>query len=138
MQCCFTIAISSLRPSSRVLRSLQIIISIPILQHHCGKSIELLKNSRSRSKINILNHHPDYLADFREVKRTDARNKLKLKDADFIILNFGNQKKYKNEDFIETVFKQIPLKNKFLLTAGDFIYDGYKGLSLFKLKIRNK
>jgi len=111
-----------------------------LLVHHCSKSIEMLKKNypEAESKINILNHHPDYLIDFREVKRTDARNKLKLDKKDFIILNFGNQKKYKNEDFIESVFKELPIKEKYLLTAGDFIYAGYKGFDSFKIKLRNK
>lgn len=108
-----------------------------LLIHHCQKSIELLNSiyNDSKDKINIVNQHPDYLYDYVEIDKYEARKKLGLPENAFIILNFGSQQKYKGGDFIESVFNKLPIKNKFLLTAGNYSYSSYSN-QLF-LKLRN-
>jgi len=109
-----------------------------ILIHHCQNSAELIKKNYSgiEKKLNVVNHHPDYLYDYVHIKKEVARKKLGLPKEKFIILNFGSQQKYKGEDFIESVFKKLKMKDKFLLTAGNYVYDGFSNIVL--LKLRNK
>lgn len=110
-----------------------------LLSHHCEKSIELLKDNYpdSAGKKSIINHHGDYLIDYKNISKTEARRKLGIDQNKFVILNFGSQQKYKGEEFIETVFQKLPVKEKFLLTAGNYRYAGYSEIGTILRKIKN-
>ncbi len=111
-----------------------------ILVHHCNKSVPILIDyyPEAKNKYNLVNHHPDYLIEYSYLSKNEAIKKIGLSSKDFIILNFGSQQKYKGEDFIEKVFKKLEIKNKYLLTAGIYVYDGFSGAAKLKLRIRNK
>jgi|GEM_PF-1584554 len=116
-------------------RIFKLIISYSdILVHHCNGSVNTLKTvyTESAGKFNIVCPHGDYLLDYSSIARDEARRKLGIPQNKFVLLNFGNQLKYKNENFIESVFNKLPLKNKYLLTAGNNRSGGYsKGLHLY-------
>lgn len=105
-----------------------------ILVHHGNNSISLLENvyNTTKDKLSIVCSHGDYLMDFRSVSKKEARKKLGIPDDKFVILNFGNQTRYKNERFLESVFRKLKIRNKYLLTAGNFRNTGFtKSSQLF-------
>lgn len=110
-----------------------------ILSHYCSKSIGILNRNYPESfdKRNIANPRGDYLIDFQDIPQEEARRKLGIPLNKFVILNFGSQQRYKGEEFIEAVFKQLPVKEKYLLTAGNYRYQGYSNLSRTARMIRN-
>jgi len=107
-----------------------------ILFHHCKRSIELLKENypEAKNKKNIINPHGDYLIDYKEIPKNNARFKLGITPEKFVILNFGSQQNYKGEDFIDSVFNNLKIKDKFLLTAGNYVYESYSNTALLKLR----
>jgi hypothetical protein len=116
-----------------------IIDNADIIVHLCEKSFELLFEIYPMAKVkeNIINHLGDYTIDYKQVSKSDAKKHLNIPDDKFVILNFGSQQKYKSEDLIEKVFKQFPVKEKFLLTGGSFRYSQYSLLMMIQKKIRN-
>lgn len=111
-----------------------------ILSHHCKKSVELLSKNypQAANRKNIINHHGDYLIEYKKVSKDDARAKLGIEKNKFVILNFGSQQKYKGEEFIESVFRKLPIKEKYLLTAGSYRYGGYSEIGIIIRKMKNK
>jgi hypothetical protein len=108
--------------------------------HHCQKSIQLLqeKHPASRSKNHIVCSHGDYLIHYKDVHKNDAQYTYKIPKNKFVILNFGNQRAYKNDDFIHKVFSKLDIKNKYLLTVGLFSLDtNLSGLSKLRIRLRN-
>lgn len=110
-----------------------------IIVHLCKKSFELLSVLYPMIKVkeNIINHLGDYTIDYKQVSKVDARKNLGIPNDKFVILNFGSQQKYKNEDLIEKLFKKFPAKEKFLLTGGSFRYSQYSLFTMIQKKIRN-
>ena len=110
-----------------------------LLSHHCKRSIELLKEIYPAviNKKNIANHLGDYLIDFKNISKVEARKKLGISLDKYVILNFGSQQKYKGENFIESVFNKLQIKNKFLLTGGSYRYFGYGRMFTILKMIKN-
>lgn len=98
-----------------------------ILCHHCKKSIELLNQNYPGvlEKKNIITPIGDYSIDYKKLTKNEARQKLNIPENKFVILNFGSQAKYKNNNFLESIFKKLPIKEKYLLTAGNYGLGGY-------------
>lgn len=121
-----------------------------ILSHHCPKSIDLLKDEyiETNHKLNLVNHHGDYLLDYKYIDKIEARKKLNLPLDKFIILNFGSQQKYKGLSFLEKVFNSLDLEDKYLLTAGNpyigqlskikQVITGVKNKAVEKINLSNK
>lgn len=107
-----------------------------ILVHHCNKSIEIIHKyyPNSKSKINIVCKHGDFLYDYKYVQQSDARKELQISKDKFVILNFGNQQKYKGIENINSIFNKSQIKNKFLLTAGNYSFTNHSKIQqLFKM-----
>ena len=71
----------------------------------------------------VVAHHGDYLSVYEKRDKKLLREKYKIPGHAFVILNFGNQRPYKGEKFIDEIFKRINLNGKYLITAGNFYYD---------------
>ncbi|PID59191.1 MAG: hypothetical protein CR986_06860 [Ignavibacteriae bacterium] len=101
-----------------------------LLIHHCKKSIELTKNQYAcaKKKKNIICKHGDFLIDYKSVDKNEAIKLLNIPKEKFVILNFGNQQKYKGIDNINKIFGKLKLKNKYLLNVGNYSYSGYSKL----------
>ncbi len=110
-----------------------------LIHHHCPKSIEYVteKFPEAKEKQNIVANHGDYLIDYREEKKETARIKLGIPRESFVILNFGSQQNYKGNSIINETFSKLSIKNKFLLTAGNFRYDTFPFPKNYILKILN-
>ncbi len=91
-----------------------------LLIHHGSNSIALLneKYKISSKKKAIVAPHGHYLKDYKHINQDEARKKLGLPLNVFIILNFGIQRAYKNNDFLQNVFNMLTIENKFLVNAG--------------------
>ena len=107
-----------------------------ILVHHCTASIKLLADRypAATGRVNIVCPHGDYLIHYKSVARYQARRHYGISGNRLVVLNFGRQRPYKNENFITTVFNRLPIKSKYLVIAGIFEYPG-KG---YWLRIRNR
>lgn len=129
-----------LQDSSFELKVFELIIQYSnVLVHHCKRSIELLFENYpdAKTKKNIVSRHGHYLIDYKEITKNDARKKLGIKHDKFVILNFGSQQRYKGEEFIEKTFNRLKIKNKFLLTAGNYSFAGYSKPGMILRMLRN-
>lgn len=103
---------------------------VDIYIHHCSNSICLFKKKyRNIQKMHIIACHGDYLTDFNKIEKNEARKYLGINSDKFVILNFGQQRKYKGLEFLNKVFNNLLIKNKYLLNAGNF---SYSNLSIFQ------
>ena len=110
-----------------------------IISHHCTESVTLFANlyPEAKSKVNIINHHGDYLIDFKQLSKEKARSKLNIPIEKFVILNFGSQQAYKGWEFIEQAFISCNVDSKYLLTAGNFYYRDLSFLKKLIMEIKN-
>ncbi len=110
-----------------------------LIHHHCPKSIEFVteKFPKAKEKQNIVANHGDYLIDYRDEKKESARRKLGIPQESFVILNFGSQQHYKGSSIINETFSKLRIRNKFLLTAGNFRYDTFPFPKNYLLKALN-
>lgn len=117
-----------------------IISKSDVFIHHGKRSIELLNQvyPDSVKKINVVAQHGDYLSVYEKRDKKLLRKKYKIPRNSFVILNFGNQRPYKGEKFIDEIFKKLNLGGKYLITAGNFHYDrrSYIKLCFSRLKKR--
>jgi hypothetical protein len=111
-----------------------------IISHHCSSSVKKFTDlyPKAALKVNIINHHGDYLIDFEFIPKKEARSKLNIADDKFVILNFGSQQPYKGEGFIEKVYDSCRITSKYLLTAGNYYYRGIPFLKKIYLEMRNE
>lgn len=113
-----------------------------LIIHHCQNSIELLAKvfPLVREKRNIVAPHGDYLVDFNEIEKVEAKKNLDIPPEKFVILNFGSQQPYKGGKFIESVFRSAKIPNKYLLTAGNyrFINQNIFGRNFSKILVKLK
>ena len=117
-----------------------IISKSDVFIHHGKKSIELLNQNYpvSVKKINIVAHHGDYLSVYEKRDKKLLRKKYKIPRHSFVILNFGNQRPYKGEKFIDEIFKRINLSGKYLITAGNFHYDHRSQINFFISRLKKR
>jgi hypothetical protein len=110
-----------------------------ILVHHCETSVDMLASEfpSARDKLNIVCHHGDYLLNYKKITKEMARQTLGIPRDRFVILNFGRQKPYKGEDLITKILKNCGIREKYLLTVGDFAYPRRRDSYYYFLKIRN-
>lgn len=111
-----------------------------ILVHHCRNSIQELTERfpAARHKQNIVCHHGDYLINFREIDRLEARRRLHLPEDGLIILNFGKQRPYKNEPFVISALRKMRYPDKCLLIAGEFVYPPAGTMRRALLRLKNR
>ncbi len=111
-----------------------------LIHHHCPKSIDLVaeKFPAAKEKPNIVANHGDYLIDYRDVSKETARRTLGIPQKSYVILNFGSQQSYKGNSLINKTFSKLEIKNKFLLTAGNFRYDTFPFPKNYILKVLNR
>jgi glycosyltransferase involved in cell wall biosynthesis len=93
-----------------------------IIVHHGYASIKLFTSEypMSTAKIHIVCPHGHYLAQYRQISTSDARNHLGLPQDKFILLYFGTIAPYKGYELLNRIFKRWSKKNKYLLVAGRF------------------
>ena len=117
-----------------------IIKKTDIFVHHCPRSIDLLKSNYyiPKDKKHVVANHGDYLHDYENLSKYSAREKLNIDSDKFVILNFGQQRLYKGEDFIQETFDQLKINEKFLLTAGNYQYPSNSYSKTTFLKLKNK
>jgi hypothetical protein len=110
-----------------------------VLVHHCEKSVELVgeRHPDSRNKINLVCAHGDYLNHYREVDKAAARLKYGISSEKFVVLNFGKQRPYKNDGFINAVFRGLGGGNAFLVIAGYFEIPSRRLLTRLYYRARN-
>ena len=110
-----------------------------LIHHHCPKSIDLVaeKFPAAKEKPNIVANHGDYLIDYRDVSKETARRILGIPQKSYVILNFGSQQSYKGNSLINKTFSKLEIKNKFLLTAGNFRYNSFPFPKNYLLKALN-
>ncbi|PNW26867.1 glycosyltransferase family protein [Formosa algae] len=91
-----------------------------VLIHHGANSIDLINNKypKARHKKSIVAHHGHYLNDYKYISKIEARQALNIPIDKLIILNFGLQRGYKNQNFLRSVFDELKIDNKILLNAG--------------------
>ncbi len=108
----------------------EIISSADLIVHHCKQSIQLLqaKYPASEGKKHVVCPHGDYLIHFEEKTKKSARKHFGIPEDKLVILNFGNQRPYKNDVFFHKAFSKCDIDNKYLLVAGAFYNDPSKGL----------
>jgi len=111
-----------------------------ILVHHCAKSINyvIAKYSNASEKTNIVCLHGDYLIHYKDISQPIARQQHKIPPKKIVILNFGQQRPYKNEGFIGQVFTNLNWPTKYLLIAGPFANPRKNFASRLYFKVRNK
>ena len=111
-----------------------------VLVHHCAKSIDwvIAEYPDASNKINIICPHGDYLIHYKNINQSDARQQLGISQEKTVILNFGRQRPYKNENFIGEVFTKLNLPAKHLLIAGQFANPGSNFASRLYFHARNK
>jgi len=93
-----------------------------IIVHHGQSSVKLAVAEYPvvGSKANIVCHHGDYLIQYRDISKQEARKHLNLPLNKFILLNFGNIRPYKGFDLLKKIFRRWRRKDKFLLVAGQY------------------
>lgn len=113
-----------------------------ILVHHGIASIDILgkKYPTTKQKKNIICRHGPY--ETHSANRSIARDKYGIPANKFVILNFGRQRPNKGENFIDKVFTEIDLQNKYLFTIGPRIISesgiSNRILSMLMDKIRQR
>lgn len=117
-----------------------IIKKTDIFVHHCPRSIDLLKSNYyiPENKKHIVANHGNYILDYENLSKISAREKLGIDNNKFVILNFGQQRLYKGEDFIRETFNQLKINEKFLLTAGNYQYPSHSYSKTTYLKLKNR
>jgi len=110
-----------------------------IISHHCENSIEYFKKiyPSADSKINIVIHHGDYLADYKFMSKISAREKINIPTEKFVILSLRSQQEYRGETFVKTVFNSCKIDSKYLLIAGNYNYSGISNFKKSLLKVKN-
>ena len=111
-----------------------------ILVHHCNDSINFIidRCSDASQKINIVCPHGDYLIHYKIIDQSHARQQYNIPSEKIVILNFGKQRPYKNENFIKTVIKDLECTSKCLLVAGRFENPGGNSSSRLYFRARNR
>ena len=110
------------------------------LIHHCNESISLLARHypETLKKTNKVCTHGDYLIHYKKVDDSLARKMCAIPRDRFVILNFGRQRPYKNEQFIISVFDSLDISSKYLVIAGQFEYPDNKPASRRFFRLRNR
>ncbi len=110
-----------------------------VVVHHCEESVRQAtqRYPELRDKKNIVCAHGDYLVHYRHVERGKARRQLGVPDSAFVLLNFGRQRGYKNEQFLLDVFRQANIQNKYLMVVGSFDQGRGSMWEKWRFKLRN-
>ncbi len=91
-----------------------------VIVHHGKASIALLSKEYPEvlTKKNIVCKHGDYLIQYKDISKEEARSHLRLPQEKFIMLYFGKFRTYKGFALIKNIYSKWPRSNKFLLIAG--------------------
>ena len=115
-----------------------ILSSADIVVHHCKSSFNNYSNELLKNKNNIICPHGDYLIHYKKIDKKIARKRYNISNDKIVTLNFGAQKRYKNELIISESFNQVKNESRFLLVAGRFDYINNSSIADWFYKIRNK
>ena len=93
-----------------------------VVVHHGKVSESLLTQEHPLlgAKKNIVCPHGDYLIEYQEISKEDARGHLGLPSDAFVLLSFGNIKQYKGFGLLRRIYKQWKHKRKYLVVAGKY------------------
>ena len=110
-----------------------------IITHLCEASLRISERAFPviNSKTNIIVGPGNFLSSYEEILKESAREKLKIPENKFVILNFERQQNPANEKFINDVFNLCRIKRKYLLAAGDFNYNFYVHIKKYWEKLKN-
>jgi beta-1,4-mannosyltransferase len=101
----------------------KVIDTADLIVHHCPESARLLagRYQIAEGKPCLLVPHGNYFGYPNTISREEARKRLGVSKDTFVYLSFGAIRGYKGLDTLFEAFRQVNVKNKMLLIAGNYM-----------------